>query len=571
MRRLHAVLGTALLLIGTTGVGTVSAADAVTELRRQVPPALKGTCARLKLGESDVRVAGATGALVCIPGGPVEDVGFYRFEGSFDLGYWWKERMGMLDHPLGAGDCSAGVAGVELTPAGRVACYRTRGVARIRWFDEQRLLYGSVDGTDRSIEGLFAWWVENIAGSDAPNEALLAPSAGPLVTWQRVQTAPRMGLAAWFAPPGASANAVATSARGDSVVVGDELETPLAWHSDDGLAWREVAMPGSQYGCRTCTPSAPGDPGTPVDVVAFEDGFVAIGNTVDEPPLGSADAGRAYGLVWTSDDGMRWSNPQEIPDARFGRLAVMPEGLAIVGLADPKLKWHWRGHPTIWTSIDATDWNPQPIGERRGRALELARSPSGVSLARASELWRSTAESSWVELALPREDAESRGLRFAGPVWTPTGFVLAVTTAEKVDGRWHSELWHSEDGLTWTVVAVANSPLHALASGPSGSYAFTMPPDKLNGDLRLAPPTVLSSEDGRSWCRTEHEAFRLAAVRDADVGPDGRVLGVGLSDHADGAALIWRGIPANVDRTACRPALALSEEPRSISLTAVAP
>ena len=169
MRRgLVAAVGTALLLFGTTGVGVASDDDAVARLRQHVPPALKGTCTRLKLGESDVRVGGATGALVCTPGDPIEDVGLYRFDGSLDLGYWWKKRMRMLDDPLGAGDCSEGVAGIEATPVGRVACYRTRGVARIRWFDDRRLLYGSVDGTDRSIEDLFAWWVENVAGADAP-------------------------------------------------------------------------------------------------------------------------------------------------------------------------------------------------------------------------------------------------------------------------------------------------------------------------------------------------------------------------------------------------------------------
>ena len=402
----------------------------------------------------------------------------------------------------------------------------------------------------------------------------MARSPGPLVTWQRVQSAPKMGLAAMYAPPGARANAVATSAQGDSVVVGDENATPLAWHSDDGLEWREVAMPGSQYGCHTCTLSGPGDP---IDVVALDDRFVAIGNTVEEAPfdeeapLGSADNGRAYGLVWISDDGTRWSDPQEVPDARFERVIVTPEGLAIIGLADPKQKWQLRGIPTIWTSADGTDWTAQEIEQRRGRALELARSPNGVWLARGSRLWRSTSENSWVELALPEADAQGHELRFAGPVWTPTGFVLAVTTSGKVDGQWHSELWHSEDGLTWTVVATAISPVEALASGPSGSYAFTMPPDRSTGFLKAVPPIVLTSEDGRSWCSTEHEAFQLAAVRDGAVGPNGRVLGVGFSNHVDGAALIWRGISAGVDRTACQPALPLGEEPAAITLAAVAP
>ena len=186
---------------------------------------------------------------------------------------------------------------------------------------------------------------------------------------------------------------------------------------------------------------------------------------------------------------------------------------------------------------------------------------------RGSRLWRSTGDGSWVELALPEADADGRKLRFSGPAWTPSGFVLAVTTAGQVDGQRHSELWHSEDGLVWTVVAESTSPIGALASGPTGSFAFTMPPSDPNtGFLRPVPPVVLTSEDGRSWCSAEHAAFENAAMQDGDVGPQGRVLAVGYSEHVNGAALIWRGVPAGVEQTPCQAASPSSEAPASITL-----
>lgn len=568
MNRVSVVLAAAIVLLTTMGASAASEGDAIAQLRRYVPPALKGTCERLTLGDSAVRVRGATGALVCTPGGRIEDVGLYLFDDPYRLDDWWVERFLSLDEPLGPGDCSEGVAGFESTPVGQVACYRTRGIARIRWFDKERLLYGSVDSTRRNIEGVFDWWVQNVAGSDTPNEAILAPSTGPLVTWQRVERAPGFGGVAEISQ--VSLSGAATAAGGDSVAVGYVIDEPLAWHSEDGLEWSEVVLPGSQYGCHSCTPSGPGDPGLPIDVVALDGGFVAIGNTVDRPDSEGKVRKRPYGLVWTSDTGSRWTGPQEIPDGRFERLIVTPEGLAIIGLTDPTQKQRWRGVPTIWTSLEGMDWTAQPIDERRGRAVDLAWSPSGVRLARGSRLWRSTDGDSWVELTVPDTDAKGRRLRLTGPVWTPTGFVLAATATGNQGDRSHSELWRSEDGLTWTVVAESATPIEALASGPAGSFAHTMPPDDdRDGSFADVPPIVLSSEDGLSWCSTEHEPFRSSAVQRSDVGPDGRVLAVGVRDSRFGPPLIWRGIPAGADGMACQPASSSGEEPEPFVLEPV--
>jgi hypothetical protein len=164
-------------------------------------------------------------------------------------------------------------------------------------------------------------------------------------------------------------------------------------------------------------------------------------------------------------------------------------------------------------------------------------------------------------LTVPDTDAKGRRLRLTGPVWTPTGFVLAATVTGKATDRPHSELWRSEDGLKWTVAAASANPIEVLASGPAGSFAYTMPPDDArDGSFADVPPIVLSSVDGLAWCSTEHEPFRSSAVLRSHVGADGRVLAAGVRDSRFGPPLIWRGIPAGADGIACQPASRSGEE-----------
>ena len=86
------------------------------------------------------------------------DVGYFRFPTVSELDRWWERRLPGLPVQAGSGGCLDGTPGETRTSRGSIACYVTDGVARIRWTDEDRLVYGALNGRTTDLARLFAWW-----------------------------------------------------------------------------------------------------------------------------------------------------------------------------------------------------------------------------------------------------------------------------------------------------------------------------------------------------------------------------------------------------------------------------
>lgn len=485
-------------------------------------------------------VRGSVAALVCYPEGRVEDVGLYLFDDLERLERWWQDRLDMLDlldRPLGPGDCAAGVAGVETTVTGEVACYRSRGAGRIRWIDREQLLYGSLDMTQRDIAAAHRWWSANLAlpGTETL-PGLPPPCEAEPAAWTRMTRAPGFGTGQDMTTPMLAS--ISASASGELVAVG-QLATsePIAWHSADGTSWRRADMPGSPVGCESCTPGNRGNSGVPRDVVAWRDGLVAVGGS----PLERSE----NGLIWSSAGGVEWSAPDEIEDASLRGALSTSDTLAIVGVSEPRRRQQDQGFPTLWLSADGASWEAHLISDQRGDAEHVARSPEGIWLVSGSSLWRSEEGDSWTEMSIPgAEHAAGQGR--PGPLsWSTGGFLLVVTISTSGGRPVRSELWLSPDGLTWTIAATLTSSVTALATGTSGWYAFTTPPTDRDNALLDVTPIVLLSADGQEWCRTEPEEFRPSGVVDASVAPDGRILAAGYRKWPWGGPAIWTGESAS--------------------------
>jgi serpin B len=178
---LIACIGVMLMLIPVGAAGAQEDPSAPTpgqRLRAEVPPALRGTCARLRQPEMAVVVRGAIAALVCEPGGRIEDVGLYLFDDAKRLDRWWQRRRSMINQAFRLGDCKAGTSGLDAIDGLQLVCYRSKGAARIRWIDRDRLLYGSLDAEHRDIAAAFAWWDENVASAFTTDSAVPEPPAG---------------------------------------------------------------------------------------------------------------------------------------------------------------------------------------------------------------------------------------------------------------------------------------------------------------------------------------------------------------------------------------------------------
>jgi serpin B len=182
MRRLLiTAIGVLLMLVPTGAAGAQE--DPTTQppgqrLRAEVPPALRGTCERLRRSEMAVVVRGSIAALVCEPGGRIEDVGLYLFDEATRLDRWWQRRLSMIDRAYELGDCQAGRSGMDAIEELELVCYRSKGAARLRWVDRDRLLYGSLDAEHRDIAAAFAWWDEHIASAYTTGSAAPEPPSG---------------------------------------------------------------------------------------------------------------------------------------------------------------------------------------------------------------------------------------------------------------------------------------------------------------------------------------------------------------------------------------------------------
>ena len=286
-------------------------------------------------------------------------------------------------------------------------------------------------------------------------------------------------------------------------------------------------------------------------VAAHGDGLVAVGHRTD---------GKAEGRVWVSPDGADWADPITIGKVELTDVLPGVDGLVVVGLAPQRKQ---RRILTLWRSPDGEAWQRQDIALVGAVVAlhEIARSSSGVWLilgdARdgkrtVSRLWRSEDGETWEALGLPDAVAVRRLLPPRDLIATADGFLLSGAPTGKQNS---GALWYSPDGLTWELVAMERSPISALATGLTGSYAFTFPEATKKGEV--SPMVVLWSRDGREWCRSEEEAFGRGGVIAATVAPDGRVLAVGGTDlFLPPPPVAWLGVPAP-DGTSgsCTPAI----------------
>ena len=68
---------------------------------------------------------------------------------GFGLGFRAADEDAVLD----------GTVGEVAYEGGRVACYLgSDKKARIRWIDDRRLVYGTLNATTKDLQALFDWW-----------------------------------------------------------------------------------------------------------------------------------------------------------------------------------------------------------------------------------------------------------------------------------------------------------------------------------------------------------------------------------------------------------------------------
>jgi hypothetical protein len=108
----------------------------------------------------EVAVEGSIASIDCAVAGTfIENVGYFRFASASTLETWWKKRIAREGLKLDSGGCADGTVGETAYEGGRMACYvGTDKKARIRWIDEVRLVYGTLNANNANLEALFERW-----------------------------------------------------------------------------------------------------------------------------------------------------------------------------------------------------------------------------------------------------------------------------------------------------------------------------------------------------------------------------------------------------------------------------
>ena len=266
--------------------------------------------------------------------------------------------------------------------------------------------------------------------------------------WATGPTGP-VGSASPGAAPFASADLVP---RAGAISLSLPPATTAVWTA---IRWRQLA---------------PDEPLNLVrSIVAWRGGFAALG-------FDATDAAAPTPL-WTSADGAQWSPVPAgaatsiAPAVQVVAIAAVPDGL--VALTSPGARCDgyelcgWFGPPvTAWTSADGVRWARRPVPALgtavTWRGAALAGGPAGlvaVSLGTHAEVKRSPDGVTWITSpvdSLPTDVA-------VGTVQaTPTGYVVAGTTAPRGAGAGPGTLW-SADGRDWRVGSTVPG------GGPDGS------------------------------------------------------------------------------------------------------
>ncbi len=226
---------------------------------------------------------------------------------------------------------------------------------------------------------------------------------------------------------------------------------PQAWYSSDGATWELASVP-------------PMPPGVAVyegqanawmqDVAAVGDRLVAVGQ-IGIGHYNKDGTGRVrYDLaIWTSTDGMRWTEVPLDPDvfpriSTVSSLAAGPDGLVAVGTYRDVVGGGLLEEPGVWISTDGLDW-------RRVRPEQdafVSRWPSGVN-----------AQGSDVDLAMLAVTAGSGGYVAVGGDGVCPGGVCPSAEAA---------VWTSSDGESWT--RVPTGPVFQMSSDDSEQKGWVL-------------------------------------------------------------------------------------------------
>jgi len=301
-----------------------------------------------------------------------------------------------------------------------------------------------------------------------------------------------------------------------------EDETPVIWHSSDGLAWEEGSLEGA----------VPGD--LVYDLTAGENGGVAVGWV--------GGYGESVGAIWWTGDGRTWNLTHDPEVSQFvqSHVAALDGDYLVSG--DDQLYW----------SADGRDWEELPW-DAPGIVNELVAADGHVTaLVRAQDgpitLWRSSDGHQWEDVGvLPRSRNASIDVAVVGS----QGWVVVGTDQDGAPSA-----WFSRDGEHFEVVDASRFPdmVSDVLADDSGFIGVGV--DITGQGCALDPAEIegvtITSPDGITWTRMPGDGWQHKRIEEL-LRVRRTLIGVGLEyreseDFGLPVGTIWTAPLPRLDR-----------------------
>ena len=306
---------------------------------------------------------------------------------------------------------------------------------------------------------------------------------------------------------------VAYAPTGQAVILGYDpwrKRHARAFRSEDGSTWTARGLPGGNRYPNGVTNVSP------VAISATATRLIALGQ--DKIPRKGRPP-ELNGVVWRSRAGARWQQVAIIRNAHVADIVASRDGLLIAG---ERVASDGRRTPTVWTSRGGSAWRrhrvdragppPTAIAVRDGARLVVGHKIRN-DLSTWTRLWRSEDGRTWSRIALPGGLSEDAGIRVRGPVATPTGFLLFIGERDRLG----ETLWRSDDGLDWDRVPMPKDwslSRSWVIAQPWPWRSLVIEARAFPGSTRQ-PSLLLTSDGGQSWCRSDGP--RVAPLTTSDI------------------------------------------------------
>lgn len=312
----------------------------------------------------------------------------------------------------------------------------------------------------------------------------------------------------------------------------------MGYQDDDGsVIW------GSEDGGETWTTARLDISGNAVNagLIAQGDRFIAVGSQHHEDPSQTT-------WVFTSPDAVDWELTSQIENAHITHVVPTPDGVAMLGLDFREAEGfggRLGGHPTLWLSDDAAEWEAHEITtplygsdeEQPARLVQLARSDDGTWMATGiiaknsgeqghTTIWRATPEMEWTEVASPF-DAGPDVRQLQVGAWTPAGFLFWGGRFDRGGELDDGGMWLTTDGADWERVADTGSfpSVETMATDGADIVAFMPAFESVITDPKLLVGSPMyTSTDATTWEHPAAQTLDGIHVESASFTPAGHLL-----------------------------------------------